>query len=131
MSDTVPRRPRGLRGDIWASRIALGEFGRQLVNTRQIRIQLVLVAPVVIAGYFRGFSAQDWGIMAIVVIFSIYAEINNSTHERMADLLADMAGKGADAHDPRIAEIKDTAAASVAPTFFLSLLVSIVLLVSP
>lgn len=131
MTQTAPRRPSGIRGDLWAARIAVHECGRQITATRQIRIQLMLFTIFAVAGAFRGWSGPHWAIFIICIGLGIHAEISNTAQEMLANLIAETEDDGTQLHDARIGKAKDVAAASVAPFFFVSLSVAIILLIFP
>lgn len=87
-------------------RFALRGMRLLIASERNFQIQLVCGIAVVILGFLLGLSKHDWVIVLILIGLVLSAEAFNSALERLCNLYTE-------AHNERIAWIKDVAAAAV------------------
>ena len=122
-----PWRRKGMVGDAAAFFISVRAFFTLIRTVRPLRYQAVIHLVVVPIGFARGFSATAWALYAIVSVFALYGEMNNSVHEQGADRHLDDPSQ----YDEGVKQIKDLAAGTVAAACLAYLVVVGILIAYP
>ena len=77
-----------------------------LKDQQNMRIHLVAILTVTVAGIYFGLTAIEWAIIALTIGFVISAEMINTALEELVDLVSPE-------HHPKAGKIKDIAAGAV------------------
>ena len=95
--------PKRLRHSFQYAFSGMADLLREEANAR---IHCIVTVLVITAGFLLRISAMEWLAVAIVIGLVISAETFNTAIERLADVVQP-------AHDDRIRDVKDLAAAAV------------------
>jgi diacylglycerol kinase len=85
---------------------AANGFSQMLKTERNVRIQLALAVLILLAGLLCGLGRMEWALITFCVGLVFVAEALNTAIEKLADALHP-------GLDPKIALVKDLAAAAV------------------
>jgi diacylglycerol kinase len=89
-----------------------------LKEEQNMRIHLVAVALVTIAGIFLGLTASEWAIIALTIGLVLVAELMNTAIELLVDLVSPQ-------YNARAGEIKDIAAGGVLLSAIIATIVAV------